>query len=459
MENRHRIVASSPVKPIFKARAFLEKTPGRKYQRKKDFISPRIETHHEQSDNKTYNNKKQNINIGKNEELSTSLLQLQESIKQNINDTLNEINHAALMKETRLKLQEAVNLEEKAKELENSEDPLSCLDVWEKRLNLLVDLYGKSDIKTEDACKKFILLCNSFSMNYRDTPDESIGILKRSLRYLEFGIEFDNIRKMKSMTLNNISFVFRIKNMFEEALEFAQRAFSIEIDLPVEENGVGLADSYLNIGAILSKLGKHKQSLAHANTALEILLSLQKNESIGISNKERSPLISHDALYSSIVVAHNNIAVELEHLMEISKAAMFHEKALTISINKLGSEHAVTKRMENVHERFINDFKDAQEIEKMLSQKNKQKQKPVKEQPSKEENPKIPPTSVANQKAVVPTLDLSVLNKPTPTRRRSQLESPPSHLSLPMESPILKSQNTSLGTSMVLHELNNILLS
>lgn len=333
MDLRNKSIAASsaslsPSKP---------KTPGRKYQRKTDsIVSQRKVSDQEGKEGNTslHLNKSDSGLGGKKDEQespSVSLLQLQESLKQDINETLNEINHAALMKETRIKLLEIISLEEKANELESSQNHLKSLEAREQRLNILIDVYGLLDPKVEEACKKFIIHCNTYStLNCRNNPTEGIEILKRALNYLNIGIEFDNIKRIHSMTLNNMSFAFRMKNMFEEALEYAQKAFKIESEIPKGDNDIALADSYLNIGAILSKLGKHKQSLAHANTALDILLFQQSKlverealrdevEATEEDSDFKHPSLTHDALYSSIVVAHNNIAVELEHLMEVSE--------------------------------------------------------------------------------------------------------------------------------------------
>ena len=241
-----------------------------------------------------------------------SLIQMQESRKAVVNENLNEINLTAMIKETKKKLAEILTFEEIAQKLEKENKLLESLQVWEQHLLLQIEVFGKRDQRVEESCKKFVLLCNRLSMVFKDNTDGSLEILKHSLRYTNNGVEFDNRLKIQSMTLNNISFVFRSKDLYKEALTYAKKAFKIENELPLVGNEVGLADSHLNVGTILSKLGHHKLALSHANSALEILLDhFEETESSGAvsSNKE--------ALYSSIVVAHNNIAVELEHLMEV----------------------------------------------------------------------------------------------------------------------------------------------
>lgn len=312
MDTRIGLTTFSPVSSN-KTRLVIEKTPGRKYQRKTDVIPQRTIVDSDKSKKVASSSSTPSKGEVKS---AVSLIQLQESLKQDINESLNEINHTAMIKETRSRLMEVIKLEEQAKKQEESSNPIRSLELWEKRLNILRDLYGNQDPKVEEALKKFVLLCNSFSMNYRNSPDEGLVILQIAMNHLAGDIEFDNKKKITSMTLNNISFAFRTKNRFEEALEYAQNAFKIEAELPPSQSQIGLADSYLNVGAILSKLGKHKQSLAHANTALDILLSEQSN--LVDEDESSSKNLSHDALYSSIVVAHNNIAVELEHLSEVS---------------------------------------------------------------------------------------------------------------------------------------------
>ncbi|KAG2393688.1 hypothetical protein C9374_007219 [Naegleria lovaniensis] len=488
-------VSFSPSKP---------KTPGRRYQRKTDIIHQRTRSDHD--GNSSILNKSDTTESKKEQTDSCSLLQLQEALKQDVNETLNEINHAALMKETRVKLLEIVSLEEKAKELESSSDPLKSLDSWEERLALLIDVYGLLDPKVEDASKKFIILCNTFAtLNCRNNPSAGLDILKRALKYLKKGIEFDNHKRIHSMTLNNMSFAFRMKNMFEEALDFAKQAFAIEYETPKGENDIALADSYLNIGAILSKLGKHKQSLAHANTALDILLFQQsklvereaeEEEADGSEedNDFKHPSLSHDALYSSIVVAHNNIAVELEHLMEISKASLFHEKALEIAKTRLGPHHAVTIRMQQVLARFQEDFKEDKEIEALLLAKEKgalitsnlstqasidrlhnDLKRKKKEMMRKREDLSVNDISYHNQgetdnpTSSIPPLDLSSLSSITTNTNLKTMSSKPSHHSASPKNSVptpkktisplrlLQEDSVNLNDSQVLLELNNIL--
>ena len=390
-----------------------------------------------------------------------SLIQLQESRKVAVNENLNEMNLAAMIKETKKKLADILIFEEMAQKLEKENKLLESLQVWEQHLLLQIDVFGKRDQRVEESCKKFVLFCNSLSMVFKDNTEGSLEILKHSLRYSNYGVEFDNRLKIQSMTLNNISFVFRSKNMYKEALTYAKKAFKIENEIPVEGNEVGLADSHLNVGTILSKLGSHKQALSHANSALEILLDhyeTTESSSTISSNKE--------ALYSSIVVAHNNIAVELEHLMEVcwasffanhlhqlSKSAMFHEKALTISQQKLGPSHAVTIQMQKSFDRFQSEFKEQKKMEELLNEhlRSRLSGNQVSELSSQTDSTSFFSEDFIQHSAEnnIPVLDLAKIQPNSKSNTYSDIDTEIENVN--------PSEDNDLGTSVLLYELNNIL--
>ena len=163
-----------------------------------------------------------------------------------------------------------------------------------------------------------------------------------------------------------------------------------------------------------------------------------------------------------------------------------------IAKSRLGPNHAVTIRMQKVLTRFQDDFKEDKEIEMLINAKDKsppsslystqisidrhqfdiQKKKQTLEEERKRDkletyvSSKILNNSVSMSptKVAVPSLDLSSitqhLNKPKSPRipkTSPGKSSPKRNLSSREDGQPL--QNESLGTSVLLHELNNILLN
>ncbi|KAL9649006.1 hypothetical protein ABK040_008385 [Willaertia magna] len=439
MENRHKhagLLTPSPSKS-FKARAFLENTPGRAYQRKID-TPGRLVTEPECTPKK----------ITKQKE-NKSILEIQESKKNFIKDVLCEENFFNSIKDKRKKVAEMIQLEQSAVKLENENNNIESLPLWEKRLVLMIDVYGKSDEIVESACKKFIMLCNSVAFENINNPIAK-QILKVALKYLEEGIDFDNLQKNKVITFNNLSLYYKDRERYDEALKYAKKAFRVCSEIASDDDLLALPDCHLNIGAIFSKLKQHRQALAHANKALEILMERQTQFQVKPSE------IPLEALFSSIVVAHNNIAVELEHLLEINKASQFHEKAVRIAKHKLGIKHSVTLRMQSSYERFMKEYYD-QDNKLKLSYINKEELKKFQMDASRiisnNNTPKNTQKKSENVSLLPPT---SFISEPIPTT--SPINFIDETVLEPLEMEIEESGGVGLhSNSLILSELNNIL--
>lgn len=64
----------------------------------------------------------------------------------------------------------------------------------------------------------------------------------------------------KAVTFNNMACYYRRINKFRLALTFLQHALALEVKM---DNQVSLADTHLNMCAVLSHLGKHNEALEH----------------------------------------------------------------------------------------------------------------------------------------------------------------------------------------------------
>jgi tetratricopeptide (TPR) repeat protein len=141
-----------------------------------------------------------------------------------------------------------------------------------------------------------------------------------------------NRLKLLGVTLNNFGCLYKYKGQPNVALFYLQKAMKVE-QTTLSDN---LAESHLNICAILSQLNHHKAALFHAQEALEVLRTRVETRKLESAEAEdRSSL-------RSFMIAYHNVAAELEHLNRIGEAVEQYEKAEVLSREVLNPEHPLS---------------------------------------------------------------------------------------------------------------------
>lgn len=90
------------------------------------------------------------------------------------------------------------------------------------------------------------------------------------------------------------------------------------------ENPQSLADTHLNMCAVLSQLNKHKEALQHVLISITLLQdeflnlgSQEKNMDVGDKKDEDNTKGSIEDRVSVLAIAYHNLGVELEYLQRV----------------------------------------------------------------------------------------------------------------------------------------------
>lgn len=147
-------------------------------------------------------------------------------------------------------------IDEEAEKLHSDGKGLEALSLMEKGLVLRHSLYGKDGDELWEACKVMAELCNKLAMTILNGGDYSLSL--ELLKKAELLSERNDAAQ--ASTYNNFAVYYRKIGKLHAALSFLQKCLRIEEDL--ETNGV--ADTNLNLCAVLSQLGQHEKALEHA---------------------------------------------------------------------------------------------------------------------------------------------------------------------------------------------------
>ena len=96
----------------------------------------------------------------------------------------------------------------------------------------------------------------AISLLQKDEFKDSLAYLERSQKLSannQFGL---------AMTFNNLACYYKKRGRYRTALNFLERALDIEQKSP---NNSSLANTHLNISAVLSILNRHDIAINHAN--------------------------------------------------------------------------------------------------------------------------------------------------------------------------------------------------
>lgn len=146
-----------------------------------------------------------------------------------------------------------------------------------------------------------------------------------------------NSSQSRATTYNNLACYYRRTGKLRAALSYLGQALALEVRL---EKPATLADTHLNICAVLSQLNRHEDAQQHAMLSIILiqdeLLQVALNKLV---KEEQSELIADDRL-AVLAVSYHNLGVELEHLQrvpqllkQIDEAIKIYNKALQLTVD------------------------------------------------------------------------------------------------------------------------------
>ena len=112
--------------------------------------------------------------------------------------------------------------------------------------------------------EKLCELCNLIAMIFlqKDKYDACLEFLKKG------EILSQKSKKFKALTYNNLACFYRRTGKLRIALKYLERALAIEFKLPNQDS---IADTHLNVCAVLSQLNRHEEALEHVLMSIVLL--------------------------------------------------------------------------------------------------------------------------------------------------------------------------------------------
>ena len=207
--------------------------------------------------------------------------------------------------------------------------------------------FGTTSREFTRTCKQLCEICNILAVYYLKKEDinSALDLLKKSEELCE------NNELGQAMTFNNMACYYRRIGKMRTALNFLQRALTIESRLQRPEIQ---ADTHLNICAVLSQLNKHELALNHAMSAVillqEMMLAKRLDPTAFQDDEEDLPAETSKDRTAVLAIAYHNMGVEQEFLRSSPAAILSYKKAVNFAEKNLGPEDGITQNLRNVFE-------------------------------------------------------------------------------------------------------------
>ena len=165
----------------------------------------------------------------------------------------------------------------------------------------------------------------------------------------------------QAMTFNNMACYYRRIGKMRTALNFLQRALTIESRLQRPETQ---ADTHLNICAVLSQLNKHELALNHAMSAVILLQEMMLRKKLDPQSCIEDDLDEPGSAQKKdtnkdkvavLAIAYHNMGVEQEFLRSYPAAILSYKKAVNFEENNLGPDDGITQNLRSVYENAKNE--------------------------------------------------------------------------------------------------------
>ena len=182
----------------------------------------------------------------------------------------------------------------------------------------------------------------------KEDINSALDLLKKSEELCE------NNELGQAMTFNNMACYYRRIGKMRTALNFLQRALTIESRLQKPEIQ---ADTHLNICAVLSQLNKHELALNHAMSAVILLQEMMLSKRLDPAAFEQDaedeatlPAETSKDRTAVLAIAYHNMGVEQEFLRSYPAAILSYKKAVNFAEKNLGADDGITQNLRSVFE-------------------------------------------------------------------------------------------------------------
>ena len=146
----------------------------------------------------------------------------------------------------------------------------------------------------------------------------------------KFQLSMATAAQLRSTIFNNQAMIHRLCGRPHAALRCLVAAAEVEVG---NVSNTDQALTHLNLSAVLSSLDRHRDSLGHANIAIQLLSRSVEDTTLSTSAQERAT--------SLLTMAHYNAAVEREHLKHRASSLVSYRSALKMAKEQLPVNHPV----------------------------------------------------------------------------------------------------------------------
>uniref|UniRef100_K3WFF7 MalT-like TPR region domain-containing protein n=1 Tax=Globisporangium ultimum (strain ATCC 200006 / CBS 805.95 / DAOM BR144) TaxID=431595 RepID=K3WFF7_GLOUD len=236
-----------------------------------------------------------------------------------------------------------------------------ALDQVEQLLFYHKDAFGIQSTRFQLGCEEFVLLNNTFAMcalqqqQYSSQQELQVcgDLLSRAEQhtrrsgYLRSIPQVNHVtrrRAFRLVSLNNLACYHKEAGKPLAALRFLEKALHIQRQqteanatlygdevnadggaiVTEQDAEYAIALTHLNLCAVLAQLDRHAAAAQHARSAIA-LLDVQND-----GKQDRVDQVSR-AHFNLVLIAHFNLAVELEHLSDGVQAQRMYETALALA--------------------------------------------------------------------------------------------------------------------------------
>lgn len=203
-------------------------------------------------------------------------------------------------------------LSEKCETLAKNGKYVECIDIMEEVVSIKRNIFGIDHPEFDKASEKLCEYLNLAAMIYlqKEKFEASLDCLKKAELVCRNSLQF------KSTTYNNLACYYRRTGKIRTALTYLIQALELELKL---EHPKTLADTHLNLCAVLSQLDRHEDALQHV--MLSIILLQDEFLQIALPQvmdpEQEAEKISDERL-AVLAIAYHNLGVEFEHLKRVN---------------------------------------------------------------------------------------------------------------------------------------------
>ncbi|CAK79361.1 unnamed protein product (macronuclear) [Paramecium tetraurelia] len=247
-----------------------------------------------------------------------------------------------------------LQLDQQAQQFQQQNKYLEALNVFEEMLMIKKSAYGEDSEEYFKTSDKLCELCNLIAMIFlqKEKFDASLEFLKKADMLAQSSTRY------KAITYNNLACFYRRNGKLRSALQYLQQALEIEIR---QETAPSLADTHLNMCAVLSQLNRvrnviqqHAEALEHALISVVLLQDEflmkppdQKMEQSQNQDQKSGEQKMKDRV-AVLAIAYHNLGVEFEYLKRFDEAIQTYQKAVKFGELHLPPDHQLIGNLKNV---------------------------------------------------------------------------------------------------------------